>query len=335
MAARSVICRLCPKECRIAPGQAGDCRIRINLDGTLRAVTYGFPVAVHVDPVEKKPFFHYYPGERIVSVATAGCNLHCKNCQNWQISQANPEDAEAVHLPPDQLVELAAREQVPLLAYTYTEPIVYFEYTYETAALARQKGLRSAIVSAGYANEEPMRALFRVVDAATIDVKAFDDAFYREVCDGGLRPVLNTLSIARESGAWLEVSNLVIPGLSDDLQKIRLLVRWVRDHLGADTPMHFLRFVPHHRLRNLPPTPVSTLEAAWKLAMDEGLSYVYIGNVPGHDAENTRCATCKRVVIRRVGYHLDMNEFHVSEDGTCSFCGGRIAGRFGRPNGAS
>lgn len=331
MAARTVQCRLCPKECRIAPGQAGDCRIRINLDGTLRAVTYGFPVAVHVDPVEKKPFFHYYPGERILSVATVGCNMHCKNCQNWQISQANPEDAEAHALPPERLVALALEEGIPLVAYTYTEPIAYYEYTYETAALARRAGLRSAIVSAGYGNEEPMRALFQVVEAATVDVKCFDDRFYREVCDGGLRPVLNTLEIAREEGAWLEVSNLVIPGMSDDRETIRALVRFVRDHLGPDTPLHFLRFVPHHQLRNLPPTPVSTLEIAWKLAQDEGLHHVYIGNVPGHEAENTRCPSCGKVVIRRVGYHLDRDEFHVRDDGTCGLCGGRIAGRFGRP----
>ncbi|NOZ00751.1 MAG: AmmeMemoRadiSam system radical SAM enzyme [Deltaproteobacteria bacterium] len=279
-----------------------------------------------MDPVEKKPFFHYHPGARILSVATAGCNMHCRNCQNWQISQANPEETDAYALPPSRLVELAASKAIPLVAYTYTEPIAYYEYTFETAALARRRGLGNAIVSAGYANDGPIRALFKVVDAATIDVKAFDDGFYREVCDGGLRPVLNTLVAAREEGAWLEVSNLVIPGMNDDPALIRKLIRWMKRNLGEDTPLHFLRFVPHYRLRNLPPTPVSTLETAWKTALDEGMKYVYLGNVPGHPSESTRCPHCGRIVIKRAGYRVQ--EVHVDANGKCAFCGGKIAGVF-------
>jgi pyruvate formate lyase activating enzyme len=329
MAPRTVECLLCPKQCRIPPGKSGDCRIRINLDGTLRAVTFGFPVAVHDDPVEKKPFFHWFPGQRILSLATVGCNLHCQNCQNWQISQANPEETEAYALPPARVVDLARERGTPLVAYTYTEPIVYYEYAYETAALARDRGLRSAIVSAGYGNREPMRALFRVVEAATIDVKCFDETFYREICDGGLRPVLDTLETAREAGAWLEVSNLVIPGMSDDRGKVRQLVRWVRDHLGADTPLHFLRFAPQHRLRNLPPTPVRTLEDCLDLARDEGMRYVYLGNVPGHPSESTRCPSCGTVVIARAGYRV--TDIRVTPEGTCPDCKTPIAGVFGRP----
>jgi pyruvate formate lyase activating enzyme len=299
----------------------------MNLDGRLRAVTYGFIAAAHVDPIEKKPFYHYFPGEKILSIATVGCNLHCKGCQNWQISQANPEDVESHPMSPEDVVALAIREGIPLIAYTYTEPLVYYEYTRDTAALGRENGLRSAIVSAGYANEEPVRALFKVVDAATIDVKAFDDAVYRDVCGGGLRPVLNTLVIAREEGAWLEVSNLVIPGLSDDPGKIRLLSRWIRDNLGAETPLHFLRFVPHYRLQNLPPTPVETLETAWKIARDEGLVNVYLGNVGGHESEDTRCPSCGQVVIERVGYRIVGNSI---SGGKCPGCGATIAGVFGR-----
>jgi len=321
-----VECRLCPKQCRIPEGHAGDCRVRMNLDGRLRAVTFGLPVSVHVDPVEKKPFFHYHPGRRILSLATVGCNLHCRNCQNWQISQANPEDVEAHDLPPDAVVEVAEREGIPLLAATYTEPLVYWEYTYEVAAAAKRRGIRTAVVTAGYVNEQPARELFRVVDAATVDVKAFDDRFYREVCGGGLRPVLEFLRIAREEGAWLEVSNLVIPGMSDDLGKVRQLVRWVRDNLGADTPLHFLRFHPQYRLENLPPTPVATLEAAWTLAREEGLRYVYLGNVPGHESENTRCPSCRAVVIGRAGYRV--REIRVTPDGKCGSCGAAITGRF-------
>lgn len=326
---RIVQCELCPKHCRIAEGETGDCRIRANLGGRLRALTFGFPVAVHIDPIEKKPFFHYFPGEKILSIATVGCNMHCKNCQNWEISQANPEDVEAYALPPSDVVALAKREDIPMIAYTYTEPIVYYEYTIETATIARSVGLKSAIVSAGYANERPIRAMFKVVDAATIDVKAFDETFYKEVCGGGLRPVLNTLVIAKEEGIWLEVSNLVIPGMSDDRQMLTRFVRWVKENLGLDTPLHFLRFTPRYKLANLPPTPVTTLEWAWKMALDEGLHYVYIGNVPGHESENTRCPSCRMVVIKRSGYR--MLELNVSDDGRCVGCGTMIAGRFGRP----
>jgi len=328
MSSRIVECSLCPKRCRIADGQSGDCRIRINIDGTLRAVTFGFPLAIHSDPVEKKPFFHYHPGKRILSIATAGCNLHCRNCQNWQISQANPEDVEAYSLAPTRLVDLALDKRIPLVAYTYTEPLVFYEYTYETAAIARRHGLGNAIVSAGYGNDGPVRALFQVVDAATIDVKAFDDTFYREVCDGGLKPVLNTMVAAREEGVWLEVSNLVIPGMSDDMSMIRDLVRWIKVNLGEDTPLHFLRFVPHHKLKNLPPTPVSTLESAWKLALDEGMHYVYLGNVPGHESENTYCPSCGEIVISRTGYKV--SDVRVEDDGRCVSCDARIAGVFGR-----
>jgi pyruvate formate lyase activating enzyme len=327
MSGRVVQCLLCPKECRIAEGQAGDCRIRANIDGRLRALTFGLPVAVHVDPIEKKPFFHYHPGKRILSLATAGCNMHCRNCQNWEISQANPEDVEARPLPPRDVVDLARREGIPMVAYTYTEPLAYYEYAVETATIAKAAGLKSVIVTAGYANEAPVRALFRVVDAATVDVKAFDEAFYRDVCGGGLKPVLDTLVAAREEGAWLEVSNLVIPGMSDDRGRIRQLVRWVRDNLGADTPMHFLRFVPHYKLENLPPTPVETLDAAWRLAREEGLRYVYVGNVPGHESETTRCPGCGAVAIRRSGYRL--LDLAVTDAGACKACGAAIAGRFG------
>lgn len=323
----TVECRLCPKHCRIAEGEAGDCRIRMNLGGMLRAVTYGMAVATHIDPVEKKPFFHYHPGEQILSIATAGCNLHCQGCQNWQISQANPEDLEAVALPPEGLVSLAVRERVPLIACTYTEPLAYYEYTLDTARAGRERGIPTAIVSAGYANDEPVRALFREIDAATIDVKAFDDAYYRQYCDGGLRPVLNTLVAAREAGIWLEVSNLVVPGMTDDAGRLRELSAWIHRELGPDTPLHFLRFVPHYRMQNLPPTPVATLERAWDIAREAGLRYVYLGNVRGHPSESTHCASCGETVISRAGYQV--LEVRLDE-GRCPRCGTEIPGRFGR-----
>jgi len=320
-----VKCDLCPKACVIAPGESGECRVRVNIDGVLRAVTYGFPLTAHVDPVEKKPFFHYHPGKPILSFATAGCNLHCKGCQNWEISQANPEDIDAFYAPPRKLVDVALAKRIPMIAATYTEPLVYYEFTLDTAKAGLAAGIKTAIVSAGYANPKPLRKLYKVVDAATIDVKAFDDAFYREVCDGGLAPVLNGLVIAREAGVWLEISNLVVPGMNDSDKNIKGLTKWIVKNLGPDTPVHFLRFFPRYRMKNIPPTPVTTLEKARKTALDAGLHYVYLGNVPGNEAENTFCPGCKRVIIKRVGYHLQEN--HVRH-GRCEYCETKIAGRF-------
>ncbi len=321
-----VECTLCPKQCRIPEGRSGDCRIRINLGGRLRASTYGYVVAAHVDPIEKKPFFHFHPGATALSIATAGCNLHCDGCQNWEISQANPEQAEAHRLMPADLARLAVREGSPFVACTYTEPIAYYEYAYDTAVACAERGVGTVLVTAGYANDAPIRELFRVVKAATIDVKAWDDAFYRVHCGGGLKPVLNTLVAARQEGIWLEVSNLVVPGLTDDPGKIGELCRWMRANLGEDTPLHFLRFVPHYRLENLPPTPVETLETAWKIARDAGMRYVYLGNVPGHPSESTRCASCGTVVIRRTGYRLESVDL---KEGRCPSCGGVLPGVFG------
>lgn len=320
-----VKCELCPKACLIAPGQSGECRIRVNIDGILRAVTYGFPLTAHVDPVEKKPFFHYHPGKPILSFATAGCNMSCKGCQNWEISQANPEDTDAFFVLPQKLVDVARNKDISMIAATYTEPLAYYEFTYDTARAGLKAGIKTAIVSAGYANPKPLRKLYSVVDAATIDVKAFDDTFYREVCGGGLAPVLNGLVIAREKGAWLEVSNLVVPGMNDSVRNLKGLAQWVVKNLGPDTPLHFLRFFPQYRMKNIPPTPVATLEKARKMAMDAGLHYVYIGNVPGNDAENTYCPNCGRLIIKRVGYHLV--EMHVRH-GRCEYCNTKIAGRF-------
>ena len=320
-----VRCELCPKECVIAPGESGECRIRVNIDGVLRAVTYGYAVTAHVDPIEKKPFFHYHPGSPILSFATVGCNLHCKGCQNWEISQANPEDTDAYYAPPERLVKIARVKGIPFIAATYTEPLVFYEYTYDTAVIGRKYGIKTVIVSAGYANPEPLRKLYRVVDAATIDIKAFDEKFYKEICDGGLAPVLNGLVIAKEEGAWLELSNLVVPGLNDTDRHFKDLSDWIVKNLGKNTPLHFLRFYPQYKMKNIPPTPVPTLERARNIAMAAGLHYVYIGNVVGHPAESTYCPNCHRVVIKRVGYHLLENHIR---NGKCEFCGYPIAGRF-------
>jgi pyruvate formate lyase activating enzyme len=315
--AMKVQCELCPKGCVIAPGQSGECRVRINVDGTLRTVVYGYPCTINVDPVEKKPLFHFVPGTPILSLATVGCNLHCKNCQNWEISQANPETTPAFPCPPQKVVALARQHDCPLLAYTYTEPIVYYEYTYDTSRLAREAGLRNVLVTAGYINAEPWRKLLTHVDAITLDVKAIREEFYRDICSATLKPVQEALIIAKSCGVWVEVSNLVIPTLNDKPEELRELCRWVRANLGAETPLHFLGFYPRYQMQHLPPTSAETLDLARRIALDEGLSYVYVGNVLSKEGQNTYCPGCRKLLIERSGYTIVRNDI---KDGHCPQC---------------
>jgi len=319
-----VQCELCPKMCIIGPGQSGECRVRINIDGVLRTVVYGFPCSLNpYDPVEKKPLFHFLPGTRILSLATVGCNLHCLNCQNWDISQANPEDKPAAFLPPEGVVRFAKKHHYPSIAYTYSEPIIFYEYTYDTAKLARAEGIRSVLVTAGYINEEPWKRLLEVVDAANIDLKGITNDFYVRVCSGTLKPVQDALVLAKASGILVEVTNLVIPTLNDKPEQIRKLARWVKENLGSETPLHFSGFHPQYKMRHLPPTSLKTLERAREIAINEGLYYVYIGNVRSKEGENTYCPDCKSLLVERVGYTILQNQL---KDGRCPDCGKEIYG---------
>lgn len=320
-----VQCELCPKMCLIGPGQSGECRVRINIDGVLRTVVYGYPCSINIDPIEKKPLFHFLPGTPILSIATVGCNLHCENCQNWEISQANPEDENisAYFCPPERLVLLTKRNNCPSLAYTYTDPIVYYEYTYDAAKLARSAGIRNVLVTAGYINEGPWRQLLKYVDAVTLDLKGITEEFYRDVCSATLKPVQNALVVAKGSGVELEVSNLVIPTLNDKPEQIGELVRWVRANLGRDTPLHFLGFIPRYKMRHLPPTSLQTLEMARNVAMAEGMEFVYIGNVQSRDGQNTYCPGCKNLLIERSGFTILQNRL---KDGHCPHCSKEIYG---------
>jgi pyruvate formate lyase activating enzyme len=318
-----VSCELCPKLCRIAPGQSGECRIRVNLDGTLRAVTFGRPCSVHIDPVEKKPLFHFLPGTSIFSLATVGCNLHCKNCQNWEISQENPENARAHYVPPERIVHLARYHGCKSVAYTYTDPAVYYEYAIDGCRAARAAGLKSVLVTAGYMNPKPAEKLYRLVDAANIDLKALSDRFYRDVCDATLAPVLNTLVLARSLGVLVEVTNLVIPTLNDRDEDLTKLCRWVAENLGRETPLHFSRFYPHHRMKNLPPTPSRTLDRAREIGVAAGLHYVYIGNLRRPDGGNTFCPKCRKLLIERVGYRVLQQNLR---SGRCPDCNTEVHG---------
>ena len=318
-----VQCELCPKMCIISEGQSGDCRVRINLDGVLRTVVYGYLCSTNIDPIEKKPLFHFLPGTPILSVATVGCNLHCRNCQNWEISQANPEESDAIFCPPAKLVELTRRNICTSLAYTYTEPIIYYEYTYDTAKLAREAGIRNVLVTAGYINEEPWRRLLQYVDAITLDLKGITEEFYRDICSATLKPVLNTLVVAKSCGVEVEVSNLVIPTLNDKPEEIRELVRWVRANLGRETPLHFLGFIPRYKMLHLPPTSLATLEMARNIAIEEGMDYVYIGNVASKQGQNTYCPSCKKLLIERSGFTILQNQL---KNGRCPDCRKEIYG---------
>jgi pyruvate formate lyase activating enzyme len=323
MASVKVACELCPRRCLIAPGGRGACRVRVNLDGKLRSVVYGHPCAVHVDPVEKKPFFHFLPGSRSLSLATVGCNLHCLNCQNWEISQAEPESAAAASCTPATLVELARRHECRSLAYTYTDPVVFFEYVRDTAQLAREQRIRNQLVTAGYVCREPWRQLMAHVDAANIDLKALSDTFYREVCSATLQPVLDTLVLTRECGVHLEVTNLVIPTLNDQPDQLRALARWVKEHLGREVPLHFSGFHPQYKMRHLPPTAEEKLEQAREIALEEGLDFVYVGNVRSAQGQNTYCPGCRRLLIARAGFRVTENHLQA---GRCPGCGRNIYG---------
>ncbi len=318
-----VRCELCANRCLLKPGERGECHARINVDGRLRTLVYGRPIAIHVDPIEKKPFFHFLPGSDAFSLATSGCALHCRFCQNWEISQSKPEDYRVEYTPPEAIVNRTEKHHVPIIAFTYNEPTIFTEYLLDIAHLAREEGLRSVLVSCGFMTEVPLAEMCESLDAIKIDLKGFSEQFYDKVCQAHLQPVLRSIRQVHRSGTHLELVNLVVPTLNDTEEMMRGLIRWVLDELGPDVPVHFTRFHPDYQLVNLPPTPVETLEAVWNLARDEGMHYAYVGNVPGHPGNNTWCPQCGALVIERqgffvVGRHLDA--------GTCAHCGTPIAG---------
>lgn len=317
-----VECELCPNGCILDVNEVSRCRTRINKDGTLYSLVYGKPCAVHIDPIEKKPFSHFLPGTNAFSIATAGCVLQCKFCQNWQISQARPEDTDTYDLPPDKVVQNAIFYKCRSISYTYTEPTVFYEYMYDTSIIAKKKGVKNTMHSCGYINEKPLRKLTKYMDAANIDLKGFSEDFYAKNCNGSLKPVLNSLILLKEEKVWLEITNLVIPTLNDDMKQIKEMCKWIIKNLGPDVPLHFSRFFPHYKLMNLPPTPLETLIQARKTAIDVGLKFVYIGNIR-HEAESTYCPECKKMLIERIGYFIKQNNI---KNGKCGFCGARISG---------
>ena len=323
LAEGKIQCELCPHRCRVDKGKRGLCRVRENRDGKYYSLVYGNPCAVHLDPIEKKPFFHVLPGTTSYSLATAGCNFQCLFCQNWEISQAFPEDVYSQDFSPETVVREAKETGARSVAYTYVEPTIFYEYMFDIASLARKSGLLNVYHSNGFINPDPLKHLCKVLDAANIDLKGFTGDFYHQVCGGGLAPVLETLKILRKESVHVEITNLIIPTKNDDLSGLREMCLWIKKELGADTPIHFSRFYPLYKLKTLPPTPISTLETAREVGLSAGLEYVYVGNVPGHKGENTFCPKCGKTIMQRTGYMV--GEINL-KSGKCRYCGKPISG---------
>ena len=316
-------CGICPNRCLLSPGDRSVCRSRVNIDGTLYSLAYGDPCAVHIDPIEKKPLFHFKPRTTAFSIATTGCSFRCLNCQNWQISQQRPEDVKHTELFPPEVVKAAIDAGTRSVAYTYSEATTWFEYMTDTAALAKKAGLSNLWISNGYINQKPLDELCGLIDAANVNIKSYSDAIYRKLNGGRLHPVLNTFKTMHRRGIHFEMTNLVVPGYVDDPDMVKRMCGWILETLGPDHPLHFLRFFPQYRLDRLPPTPVSVLTRFREIAMSEGIHYVYVGNVPGHEGSNTYCHNCGKLLIERIGYNIPVFDI---KNGRCMYCKTPIPG---------
>ncbi len=323
---QKVRCGICPRRCVVADAERGWCGVRENRKGAYKTLVYGKACSAHIDPIEKKPLYHYLPGTTALSVATSGCNFECKFCQNWEISQVRPEQVTAVDLDPKRLVDAARARRVPTLAFTYSEPTIFYEYSHDAAQLARAANVGSCIISNGYMLEKPFRRLCEHLTAVKVDFKAYSEKFYRDVCRGHLQPVLDTLLTARKIGIHLELVVLIVPTLNDTPEELKGMAKWIMDNLGPDVPLHFSRFTPQYRLRNLPPTPIQTLRAAHGIATAAGIRHVYLGNIPTDPANHTYCHKCKTRLIQRMGYIVRENK--VTAQGACPKCGTKLPGVF-------
>lgn len=324
LADNKVRCQLCAHHCLIADGKRGICRVRENKAGVLYSIIYGKLIAAHVDPIEKKPMFHFYPGSRSFSIASPGCNFDCQWCQNWEISQGDSAAAAArcPYTPPQDVVSAAKREGCQSISYTYTEPTVFFEFTQDVGILAREVGLKNVYVSNGYMSPQTIALLARWLDAANVDIKAFSDEVYRKHIGARLQPVLDACSLLKQAGVWLEITTLLIPGLNDDEAQIRGLTRYIARELGAETPWHVSRFFPRYKYQNADATSLGSIEKAMEIGKAEGLRYVYAGNIAG--SADTYCPQCGAVLIKRTG--MSTLSSRVSHKGACPVCGARIAG---------
>jgi pyruvate formate lyase activating enzyme len=320
-----ILCTLCPRFCRLGEGQSGFCYIRRNVGGKLYSLGYGTSTGFAIDPIEKKPLNHFLPGSQILSFGTAGCNLGCRFCQNWSISKATLDEAQSLNKSPEQVVELAERYQVPSIAFTYNDPVIWGEFVIDISRLARERGLKSVMVTAGYITPEARPEVFRYIDAANVDLKAFSERFYHKLTFSHLDPVLDTLKwLKRETDIWLEITNLMIPGENDDPEETKRLCEWVVTNLGDKVPLHFTAFHPDFKLLDRPRTPARTLAHARQIAQKAGIQYCYVGNVHDDDGQTTYCPNCRQALIRRSWHEI----LDYRLNGNRCPCGAEISGRF-------
>lgn len=319
-----VHCYLCPRHCKIGDGQPGFCFVRRNEGGVLYQTAYNHPYAINVDPIEKKPLFHFHPGTNILSLGTAGCNIGCKFCQNWSMSKARENQNRTFEFTPSKAVRTATSHKCISMAYTYNEPTIWAEYVQDLSAEAHHHGLYNVMVTNGYITPEVIDDVYKNIDAANVDLKGFTEGFYRKITLSELQPVLEALTILKALGVWLEITTLIIPSLNEEPGEIKKMCEWILENLGPDTPIHFSAFHPDYKLRNLPPTPESTLEKARSIALETGIHYVYIGNIYSA-AANTYCPNCEKLLIQRNWYNIGYNQIR---DGECPECHHRIPGVF-------
>jgi pyruvate formate lyase activating enzyme len=320
---RGIMCRICPNECVLKEGEISECNNRIVRNSKLYTMAYGNPCSANIDPIEKKPLYHFLPGTRAFSIATAGCNMACLNCQNWSISQTSPDKTRNYDLRPGKVVSEAVKGNCKTIAYTYSEPMTFYEYAYDTSMEARRSGVKNIVKTNGYINPEPLKNICRYLDAANVDLKSFNNNTYIRLTGGRLQPVLDSLKIYRDQGVWLEITNLIVPGWTDNPDETARMCKWLSENGFRDTPLHFSRFHPVHKLQQLPPTPLEKLRNSVKIALSEGIKYVYTGNAPGNDISDTKCASCGTTLITRQGYTITSNSL---KDGKCSNCGEAIPG---------
>jgi pyruvate formate lyase activating enzyme len=322
---KMVKCNLCSHRCsRIADSKRGICGVRENKDGKLYSLVYGKVAARNIDPIEKKPLFHFLPGSRSYSIATVGCNFRCDNCQNFDISQLPKERGIIVgqDVPPEMIVSAAKRNNCESIAYTYSEPTIFFEYSYDIAKLASKEGIKNVFVTNGYITPEALREISPYLDAANIDLKSFSDEFYRKTCGARLEPVLDSIRLYKSLGIWTEITTLIIPTLNDSEEELKKIAEFIKE-VGKETPWHISQFHPMYKLPDLPRTPVTTLRKARQIGLEAGLRYVYEGNVPGENGENTYCYNCGKMLIRRFGYQILENKI---KNSACTYCGAEIDG---------
>jgi pyruvate formate lyase activating enzyme len=325
-------CYLCPRHCHIGDGQAGFCFIRVNEGGKLYSLGYASPAAIQIDPIEKKPLNHFLPGTRVFSMGTAGCNMGCFFCQNWDISKSRSDQVRSTHVSPEDAALLAIKNNCPSIAFTYNEPTIWGEYVIDICHAAKEHGLNTVMVTNGYITYDAFHDIYDHVDAANVDLKAFTENFYGRITLTHLQPVLDTLKwLKNETNVWFEITNLIIPTLNDDAEEFRKLADWIFENLGADVPLHFTAFHPDFKLQDKPRTPPETLHRARAIALEAGLHYVYEGNIHS-DAAHTSCPSCKTLLIRRSWHDVQQNRL---KDGRCPNCGLKIPGRWSNPRGAT